>query len=67
MLNRTYDADKENKAKKRLTKIQQKVASEASQELRQLDIDARNSGFSKEKARRRKQDIYRAMRKDGIL
>lgn len=62
-----YEADKEGRALKRLNNTKQRVINEATNELRQLDADARKPGFSKEKAARRKQEIYKAMKKDGLL
>lgn len=52
---------------KQVRKSEQRAISEAIEEMKQLDRDARRSGFSKEKAKIRKREIKEYLRRQKIL
>lgn len=55
-----------NRAIKSIPKSEQRAIQDAIAEMRQLDIDARKPGFSKEKAAKRKAEIKRYLRSQGV-
>ena len=50
-----------------MRKSEERNIKEAVSEMEQLDLDARKPGLSKEKAKKRKEEIKKYLKKQGVL